>query len=180
MKPFTEELRYEYPLKPDDLVVDVGGYEGKFANEIRRRYGCRVWCFEPVFHKEIRTKLHPDVELLAYGLGRGDYSQSFFVKGDMTGAWAEGEQIEVFVVDVNGTLREPVALLKLNCEGGEYEILEAILDEGDPLLYDNIQVQFHSIFPDSEARWQKIRERLLVTHELTYDAPWCWENYKRK
>jgi FkbM family methyltransferase len=180
MKPFTEELRYEYPLKPDDLVVDVGGYEGKFANEIRKRYGCRVWCFEPVFHQEIRSKLYPGIKLFTSGIGRDNYDQTFQIKGDMTGAWADGSEIEVSIVNVNEVLNEPVALLKLNCEGGEYEILEAILDDGDPLLFDNIQVQFHPIFPDSEQRWQKIRERLLVTHELTYDAPWCWENYKRK
>jgi hypothetical protein len=180
MKPFTEELRYEYPLKPDDLVVDVGGYEGKFANEIYKRYGCRVWCYEPVFFRNLVESVAGGVIVLPFGLGRVAREETFYVKGDMTGNWADGEARGVMIASVNESLKEPVALLKLNCEGGEYEILEAILDDGDPLLYDNIQVQFHSIFPDSEARWQKIRERLLVTHELTYDAPWCWENYKRK
>jgi len=180
MKPFTEELRYEYPLKPDDLVVDVGGYEGKFANEIKRRYGCRVWCYEPVFYSQISAALDPGVWLMPLGLGRNSREDTFYIKGDMTGNWADGDPVKVKVAAINTTITEPVALLKLNCEGGEYEILEAILDDGDPLLYDNIQVQFHHIFPDSEQRWQKIRERLLVTHELTYDAPWCWENYKRK
>jgi len=180
MKPFTEELRYEYPLKPDDLVVDVGGYEGKFANEIRRRYDCRVSCFEPVFYEQLRKTIDSEVLLFPFGLGNSERNETFYVKGDMTGGWADGDPVYVKIANINTVITYPVALLKLNCEGGEYEILEAILDDGDPLLYDNIQVQFHNIFPDSEARWQKIRERLLVTHELTYDAPWCWENYKRK
>jgi FkbM family methyltransferase len=180
MKPFTEEMRYEYPLKPDDLVIDVGGYEGKFSNEIRRRYGCRVLCFEPVFKEEIAKNLDSGVALIASALGREMGYAVFYVKGDMTGEWADGRDVPVNVIGVKKVFTEPVALLKLNCEGGEFGILEALLDEDLVWLIDNIQVQFHSIFPDSEQRWQKIRERLLETHELTYDAPWCWENYKRK
>jgi hypothetical protein len=120
------------------------------------------------------------VTLYSMGLGRNEREDTFYIKGDMTGNWADGEPVKVKIANVNQKLTDPVALLKLNCEGGEFEILEAILDEGNPLLFDNIQVQFHHIFPDAEERWKSIRERLLKTHELTYDAPWCWENYKRK
>jgi FkbM family methyltransferase len=180
MKPFTEEMRYEYPLKPDDLVIDVGGYEGKFSNEIRRRYGCRVWCFEPVFCESIKEHLDPAVRLFENGLGDGEYTTEMHIKGDSTGAWADGDPRLVRVLDAVKVISEPVALLKLNCEGGEFEILRALLDRGDVRLIENIQVQFHPIFPDAEERWQRIRECLLETHELTYDAPWCWENYKLK
>jgi len=180
MKPFTESMRYEYPLTPDSLVVDVGGYEGRFANTIVEKYGCRVWCFEPVFYEDIRSKLHPSILIFEKGLAGSNRTELMHIKGDSTGVFADGEAKRVELVDIVDAIQEPVALLKLNCEGCEFEILEALLERGNPLLYDNIQVQFHGVVSDAEDRWLKIRLQLLDTHELTYDAPWCWENYKRK
>lgn len=179
MKPFTEDMRYDYPLDKDSLVVDVGGYEGKFASTIYQKYKCRVWCFEPVFYNQLIGKLDPAIKVYPFGLSSEQREGCMFVKGDMTGSWAEGEAFPVLLKDVNEILKEHVTVLKLNCEGGEFEILEAILDRGNPILFENIQVQFHTVVEDYENRWKRIRERLLKTHELTYDAPWCWENYRR-
>ncbi len=181
MKPFTEEIRYEYPLNPSSLVFDAGGFEGRFANEIHRRYGCRVWCFEPVFHEAIKDKLHPSIELFPFAIGGRNGTVIIGVKGDSTGMWAESDkEVEVEIVDVNEVVDEPVDLMKLNCEGAEYEILEALLDSGKVTMVRNIQVQFHRVVSNFQERWEAIRTRLLETHELTYDAPFCWENYRLK
>lgn len=181
MRPFTEEMRYEYPLNPSSLVLDVGGFEGRFANEIHRRYGCRVWCFEPVFHEAIKPKLHPAITLVPVGIGRFSGAVKIGVKGDSTGMWATGvDSITVPIVGVDSIITEPVDLMKLNCEGAEYEILEAILDSGKVSMVKNIQVQFHTVVENYMERWESIRNRLLSTHELTYDAPFCWENYQLK
>jgi FkbM family methyltransferase len=181
MKPFTESMRYEYPLNPSSLVLDVGGFEGRFANEIHRLYGCRVWCFEPVFHREIRSKLHPLITLFPYGIGGKSGEVSIGVKGDSTGMWATGvDSVTAEIMDVNEVITVPVDLMKLNCEGAEYEILEALLDGGKATMVKNIQVQFHRVVENYVERWESIRSRLLATHELTYDAPFCWENYQLK
>lgn len=181
MKPFTEEMRYEYLLNPSSLVLDVGGYEGRFANEIYHRYGCRVWCFEPVFHEAVKDKLHPAIKLFPYGIGGKSGEVSIGVKGDSTGMWATGvDSITAAIMDVNEVVVEPVDLMKLNCEGAEYEILEALLDGGKVDMIKNIQVQFHRVVENYMERWESIRNRLLATHELTYDAPFCWENYQLK
>src|SRR5678809_1118970 len=41
-----EHLRYEYDLKPDDYCIDIGSYRREWADEIVKRYGCKVECFE--------------------------------------------------------------------------------------------------------------------------------------
>ena len=69
-------------------------------------------------------------------------------------------------------------LLKLNIEGGEFSVLEALLDRDLVKKIGNIQVQFHGCIPDAAARRDKIRERLAATHHLTYDAPFVWENWE--
>ena len=41
-------LRLNYHLRPDSVVMDLGGYRGDWAHEIHSRYRCRVHVFEPV------------------------------------------------------------------------------------------------------------------------------------
>ena len=96
---------------------------------------------------------------------------------DKTGLFAKGERIEVEIVDAMSIFREKtIDLLKINIEGMEYELLERIV----PNNIKNIQVQFHKIGENYEERYQKIREKLLQTHELTYDFPFVWQNFKLK
>lgn len=73
-----------------------------------------------------------------------------------------------------------IALMKINIEGGEYELLEHMLDTGLVSRVCNFQVQFHDFVPDAYPRMLAIQERLRATHELTYYFPFIWENWKRK
>lgn len=185
MKIFKESDRYLYDLTPESVVFDVGGYHGMFSREIHQRYGCRITCFEPVFFRTAKEELgpfFPKVIVLDMALGGKNAVVKMGVKGDSTGAMAQSDEItEVRMLDAVEVFDgQNIALLKLNCESGEFEILEAILDRGRPRSITHIQVQPHPIVPDYEARWQRIHERLLETHELKYHAPWCWSGYTLK
>ncbi len=41
----------------------------------------------------------------------------------------------------------------------------------------DIQVQFHDFVADAPARMKKIQERLAVTHELSWQYRFVWENW---
>ena len=81
-----------------------------------------------------------------------------------------------------------VALLKLNIEGGECDVLEDLLNhrkagraEGRQLYVgdvSNIQVQFHETPMQTPERVQRIRRALNATHCLTYSFPFVWENWR--
>lgn len=191
MKPFTESMRYEYDLTPDSLVIDAGGYEGNFANEICRKYGCDVLILEPVnkFLDIIQKRFQGSGKIVILPVALcGTYSGiiDIHVQNDSTGAFAGSSEIEQCVsVSVErlfkAIIRDKIVdLMKLNIEGLEFEVLEQMLELGLHLRVKNIQVQFHTCAPNYEARWKAIREGLLKTHELTFDAPWCWENYRLK
>ncbi len=49
-----ETLRLDYPLAPQSIVFDLGGYKGDFAYEMNKKYGCFVYVYEPVrdFYEE--------------------------------------------------------------------------------------------------------------------------------
>lgn len=181
---FREELRYEYPLTESDLVIDAGGFKGTFSRQIWERYKCRLIVFEPIrqfYEDTVNALVGTGSMIFNSGVGVRTEEHQFFVKGDMTGLFAEGGTQLVQLIDFPTTLiqmDEFPALLKLNIEGMEFEVLEALLDRNLATRIRNIQVQFHRVIPDAEQRHANIRERLLKTHHLTFDFPWCWENYR--
>lgn len=189
MIPFTESLRYEYPLTKDSLVIDCGGYEGNFAFQIAERYGCHVVSYEPIrrFHQKFVARLLAEradkvapafVVMVRVGVGATMRSEEFTIKGDMSGIVADGEeketvQIMPIAAVIDGWLKEfdltTVALLKLNIEGMEFETLEALLDAGYVSRIDHLQIQWHSVVPQFESRREAIRKRLAITHQPSWE-----------
>lgn len=189
MKPFTEEARYEYDLTPDSVVLDCGGYEGTFTDRISDRYHCTVHVLEPVrrFYDNIvkrvggrsRVFVHP------WGIGERTCEAKFSIKGDMTGEYANNPETEtVFLKDVQDIFTAlglgRVNLLKLNIEGGEFTAVEQLIATGLIDRVDNLQVQWHPVVHDYQARFDALQAALAKTHELTFDAQWVWQNWKRK
>ncbi len=186
MKPFTENERYEYPLTPESLVIDCGVYQGTFSQTIHQKYGCRILAFEPIerFYRAAAERLHDcaGVTLRHAGVAGTTRTARMSIKGDMTGIFADNPDYEeVQLLGINEILAGlgGVDLIKINVEGMEFEVLEALIATDGAAQLRNIQVQFHPIVPDCESRHAAIRRALLRTHHLTYDAPWCWENYER-
>jgi len=190
MKKFEDKDRYEYDLMPDDVVIDAGGYEGNFAGIIGEKYCCHVELFEPVprFMTQIWKRIAhlPKVRPNLAGLGATTRFDTFHVQRDSSGLFAGASEVVTAQVLAITDLLEwkeferGCALMKLNVEGAEFEILEALIKpENQRLLAKvrNIQVQFHPIVPEYGTRYVAIRDALLRTHEMTYCEPWCWENY---
>lgn len=182
MKPFTEEMRYDYPLTADSLVIDIGSYKGEFARKIGQS-GCRVIGFEPIkeFWDEAIQNQSPTTTIYNFALGGKTDYVPFFVRNNSTGRYMESEEIRLCsVIDVDTMDFEDIDLMKLNVEGSEFDILERMIETGMHKNVDNLQIQFHVVIPDAVERRDKIRKSLSVTHSITYDEPWTWENWKRK
>ncbi len=162
---WSEALRYNYPLTPNSLVMDVGGFEGDWVMGIYTRYACNVLVFEPVkeFYEIIASKFHSNSKVLVYNYGLDGMSTSVLSKG--------GERVEI--KDIFTVLNNfaKVDLIKLNIEGAEYDLLDYIIENGLQTKLINIQIQFHSNVADYEKRRESIREALAKTHHLTYDYP---------
>lgn len=182
MKPFTEAARYEYALTPESVVVDVGAHLGGFSRIIAARYGCRVVAFEPVtdFYNAAWAVLanFPKVELINAGVAGHASIHDVAVKGDSSGIFADSDT-KVAATFMSISSVPDADLLKLNCEGGEYEILERLLETNTATRFKNIAVQFHTVVPDSEKRYRAIQEGLRKTHHPTWDSSFVWENWER-
>ena len=182
-----QTLRLEYPLTHDSLVFDVGGYKGDWASDIRQRCGCSLFVFEPVRQyaetiKE-RFKSDPHVHVFAYGLGAGNRVDSIGLSDDASSLFRKANNtVEIEIRDVVDFLDqervETIDVMKINIEGGEYELLETLLQSGLCGKVKNFQIQFHDFVPSAEARMTAIQSGLAKTHDLTWQYRFIWENWK--
>ena len=63
---------------------------------------------------------------------------------------------------------ENIKLMKVNIEGGEYELLPRLIESGFIKRIRNIQIQFHEIDPESEISMEKICRDLTTPHSPFY------------
>lgn len=184
-----ETLRLSYPLDSDSLVFDIGGYRGQWTSDLFAMYGCRIHVFEPIseFATTIRSRFSRNdrIQIHGYGLGAETERVTFFSDEDRSSAHhGEGAGREVLVRAAEEVIEEKgieeIHLMKINIEGGEYDLMDHILDTGLIHRIRDLQVQFHSFMPSAERRRFDIRQRLAATHDLTYDYPFVWENWQRR
>ena len=191
MIPFSEPLRYDYPLNPQSVCIDVGAYEGNWSRHIHQKTGARIDAYEPVrrFYDKARANLATldMVRIYHAGVAATTKHVDIHVQNDSSGAFAGSADVEkCYMIGIEEVLRiasvPEIAVLKLNCEGMEYEILEHLLTHSDgfgPCIkrLRNIQVQFHMVVPDWENRYGAIAADLAQTHECTWREPFVWENW---
>jgi FkbM family methyltransferase len=185
-------LRLQYDLDSSSMVFDVGGYEGDWASEIAGRYGCTIHIFEPVpeFATKIQERLgkNAKIHVHAFGLAASGRTEPMRVNADSSSIFRaftgqEANQV-VRLLDITEFFERhqirSVDLLKINIEGGEYELLERLVQTGEIMNIRNVQVQFHDFVENAEQRMRALHDELERTHYLTYQFPFVWENWRRK
>lgn len=182
-------LRFEYDLDASSVVFDLGGYEGQWASDIYSRYCCTIHVFEPVqaYADNIQSRFakNADIQVHPFGLGSSDTEIRIGMGNDGSSVFKKGDQeVTGRLVEANEFLTQhgitEIDLMKINIEGGEYDLLSHLMDTESVTQIKNIQVQFHDFVPNAEAKMKSIQERLSVTHFLTYQYEFVWENWKRK
>jgi FkbM family methyltransferase len=187
-----ETLRLDYPLTSESIVFDLGGYHGDFAEAIYNKFGCKVYIFEPVeeFYKQCvaRFEGNPKINCFNYGLSSKNEwldialaeNASSFISQNI-----DGEMQRVELRSVTDCIEElsinNIDLMKINIEGGEFEVLPSLLESGDIKKINFIQIQFHNFVESAERKRNSIRNELRSTHKemWNYEFVWeCWEKDK--
>lgn len=180
-----DRVSFEWLLASDSLVIEVGGFKGRWASEIVRRYGCRVHVFEPQdwaaekAGEELRRTGLSDWEVHGYGLStRADAGTQEM------GAWGtdgcsimrDAAYMETYEGSRNktgtGQFRAALPVLRafpeidlmlMNIEGYEYRLLPELIEGG---VLDHIRllaVQFHETY-EAEGEYEAICEAIERTH----------------
>lgn len=186
----NETLFVTFPdLTRDSLVFDLGGFKGQWASDIFARYLCRIHVFEPVpeFAARIRERFrnNPAIQVHEFGLAGRTREEALFVDADGSSLFrpeSGKRSIPIRLVRARDFIESEgigtVDLMKINIEGGEYELLEHLLDEGVVPRIRNITIQFHNYVEHAGERMEAIQRRLAATHELTYQYRFVFENWR--
>jgi len=182
-------LRLQYDLDENSLVFDVGGYEGQWASDIFSKYCCLIYIFEPVteFSDRIEKRFSKNKKIFVLKFGLSDKPElvKIAISKDGSSVFKQGEKVEnakfVRIVDfMKENSINKIDLLKINIEGGEYSLLEDLINSEFIEKIKNIQVQFHDFIPNAKERYKKIYHNLKKTHILTYQYYFVWENWRIK
>ena len=70
--------------------------------------------------------------------------------------------------------------IKVNIEGGEFDLLPYLVTTGVIGSIGTLQVQFHRLSYSSPAAREAVREQLQRTHRQTWCYPFVWEEWVRQ
>lgn len=183
------KLRFNYDLSESSRVLDLGGYRGQWASDLYSRYRCPIEIFEPVRSYaemiRIRFAFNDGITVHQYGLGANARLESIAVCEDSSSQFRKGSSTELIEIrDVAEWLLDrdtsDFDLIKINIEGGEYELLERLIEINAADKFRAIQVQFHDLFDGAEARMDAILHELSKTHSPNYQYRFVWENWLRR
>ena len=185
-------LLEDMPVSSDDVVIDGGGFEGNWTAAMLVRSGCSSVIFEPVpsFATACRARFARNARVTVHeaALGGTERTARFAIDSLASSEHrARGpSSVDVPVIDASEVIRRladryrDVACLKLNIEGGEYEVLERLLGDGTVLRCRSILVQFHAQPDGWQARMADIHAGLARSHEATWRFPMVWELWTRR
>lgn len=186
-------LLLDHGLNSDSIIFDVGGYTGEWAEHMFLKTRANLFIFEPIaeYYRALTAKFTGRVHVFQYGLASRDSISDMAKCGAGSGAFIDGYVKEtVNFRDATAAAMEvlgkesladvEIDLMAINIEGGEYDLLPAMMSTGLAYQCREIMVQFHPLWPSSFDAWRKIRARLSETHEEVFCFPFCWEKWRRR
>ena len=162
----------------DGIVIDIGTYKGEYADLITKRFNCNVFCYEPdtQLYKELLIKfgVFPKVTLNNIAIGEAGTRKLYLSKNRLANSfyreWAKSMLfIEVNTVPLSSIMRNfpKVDILKLNCEGAEYEILDDLIKNDMLGWFGEILIQFHKT-ENKKRKWD-LETKLEESFDKVYD-----------
>ncbi len=151
-------------LTPQDVAIDLGANAGEFTVPMAET-GARVFAFEPdphaltLLHKAVAG--HPNVTVIEAAAGAEDGTAQLYRKrgfdrepdraSKSSSLYAEkrnvaDEAIDIEVKDFNAFLADletDVALIKIDIEGAEVPLMEALLDSPQAARVGEIFIETH-------------------------------------
>lgn len=194
------DLLVDADLTEGSVVLDVGAFEGQWtaralARADDRSGGCvslSVHAFEPepgvldrlrgsATGRDPRVTVHP------FGLGGRDRTESLLIGGPGSSVFDRSEapaplgRVDVELRDVDAVLRaegvDHIDLIKVNIEGGEFELIDRLYETGWLARTGTFIVQFHEFHPEAHRSRRRNRRQLAATHRRTWSYGWVFERW---
>lgn len=172
----------DWDLSIDSVVVEVGGFKGRWAKAICELYNPEIFVFEP--QRWAYTILFSDMYLKSYnahtfnvGLGT-DKSNGSMVMGEFGRDGAsllrtnDPDQTYVEIRDANmifeALMITNIDLMLINIEGYEYTLIPYLAECGILQRVKNLMVQFHD-FAATTKEHDRVIGLINETHQVKWD-----------
>ena len=183
-------LMYDVELDHGGVVFDVGAHHGDWCSVIAARYAPTLYAFEPdpMSSPRLRAALavHPKATALRYGLGAASATAHLTLAGPGSSLYGAGASFGTRAVEIRDVVAvletlapTGVDLMKVNIEGGEYDLLDRVIAGGWLPRVRQLLVQFHEWHPKAYRRRRAIRRALARTHHEVWGYAWLWELWRR-
>ncbi|WP_428516015.1 FkbM family methyltransferase [Roseovarius sp.] len=175
-------------LVPGDVVFDLGAARGGWTDTVLdQQPAAQMHLFEPHpgladdLKRKFAGRDHVHVHELAIGANSGTIK--LWDGGEASSpVRRHGKSVEVKSMSLGDffthTPVDLIALMKVDIESGEYDLLPALIETGEVSRIDRLQVQFHLFEPDMKAKRDDIRTRLNRTHHCVWSYPFVWEEWQ--
>ena len=178
-----------FPLTTDSVVLELGGYNGLWSKEINRRYHPNLYIFEPTssFFNNIVSIFHgqSNVKYFNFGISDKNEEKELCVREDGSSIFNVDNRYSVETIKLRDVAEvfehlylKEIDVMQINIEGSEYSVLERMIEKD--LLKDIkvLLIQFHTFVENHEMRRAIIQEKLLDTHNQTYNEDFVWEKWE--
>jgi len=141
-------------ISENDTIIDIGTNTGIFAIVANKKFGCKVIGFEPVksiyenalinvkindtkgieIHNSAITNKEGDIIYISLDEGNSGGSSKF---KNVNPTVCKTETLDKYIKENESSLK----MLKIDCEGGEYEIIPSIIEHLNK--FDYIAIEYH-------------------------------------
>jgi FkbM family methyltransferase len=185
------DILVDVDIDRQSVVVDVGAYTGDWAQKIWDRYKPTIYAFEPApfGYKSTAERFFGNerVQAYDYGLGGSNLTASLALKGPGSSIYDEPVffgSTDIQIRDVGEAFDEvgleQIDLLKVNIEGGEYDLFDRLEKTGWLSRTRLILVQFHEWHPKAYSRRRRNRRAFRANHDEVWNYSWVWEYWRRR
>jgi FkbM family methyltransferase len=194
------EFLTDTDLKEGQLVFDLGYFHGEWSQNMLRKSMVKSYAFEPhprAFRNEKKKLVDAgieDIKLFKFGLSNKNYQATLTMHGEGSNIFKPDplkkhtdktlKEVSIELKNIDDFLAQEnidcVEFIKINIEGGEYELLEHLIETDQLTKFKQIQVQFHEWMPNARKRRKKIREAFSRHYECEWCYNFIWERWKLK
>ena len=189
---YTHNLNYD--LNGDSVIVDLGGYQGLWIDEILKKTSPnipKILLVEPVplFYNQLVSKFTENEKIKVMNVGvstnNKETTKTMYVSGDGSSTNFNTNVtsvIQIKTIPIEKILLENninhIDLLQINIEGDEYDLLEYMIENDIINVCKNIQVQFHLGIENCVERRSEIQKSLSSRgFKNKFDYPFVWESW---
>ncbi len=189
------KITHWFDLPEQAVVLDIGAYVGEWCVPVAdcSPASITIHSYEPgpPHLEDLRDAIdgYDNIVVHPVGVGAANTTASLAFKGPGSSIFDTSKdygRTQIEIVDIAEVLADTagpdgrINVMKLNIEGGEYDLLDRIIELDRSSDIDHLLIQFHDWLPRATRRRWKIRQELKKTHDLIWDFPWIWEYWRAR